>query len=273
MLEIRMPQAGMLGRLPFDPERPRLALEKYLNPRSPLARSGLPAVPLTADVDRASHVASWPMYANDQLGCCTIAAAAHMFGAWTAYNGLAAGEALFDDGEIVQAYSAVGGYVPGDPGTDNGAMMSDVLAYLTRTGLTDVTGKVHKVAGYAAFGNPADDELLGQVVDVFGGVYVGFNVQQHMMSQFEAGQVWTWRPGDAVIGGHCVPLQRREPAGSRHGILDYVTWAELQHADFGWQANAVEEAWAVVTQDWLDSIGYSVTGLDLSQLLADMAYV
>jgi hypothetical protein len=151
--------------------------------------------------------------------------------------------------------------------------MADVLAYLKATGMTDTSGKVHKIAGYAAFGNPADELLLGQVVDVFGSVYVGFNVQQHMMDEFEAGQVWTWEPGDEMVGGHCVPLQRREAAGSRHGILDYITWAAEQHADFGWQSRAVEEAWAVVSEDWLEANGSTVEGLDLSQLLADTRYV
>jgi hypothetical protein len=266
-----MPQAGRLGRLPFDPERPRLTLEKYLDPRNPLTRSGLPPVPGTEDVDRASHVASWPMYANDQLGCCTISAAGHMFGAWSTYAGVP--EVLFSDEEIIRAYSAVGGYVPGDPGTDQGCVMADVLDYLKSTGLADTSGKAHKVAGFAALGNPADEDLLAQVLAVFGSVYVGFDVQSHMMDEFEAGQVWTWQRGDELVGGHCVPLQRREPAGSRHGILDYVTWGELQHADFGWQAHAVSEAWAVVTQDWLNASGHTVEGLDLRQLLADMRYV
>jgi hypothetical protein len=194
-----------------------------------------------------------------------------MFGAWSTYAGVP--EVLFSDDEIIAAYSAVGGYVPGDPGTDNGCVMADVLEYLKRTGMTDTSGKVHKVVGYAALGNPADEHLLGQVLDVFGSVYVGFDVQRHMMDEFEAGQVWTWRRGDELVGGHCVPLQRRLPAGTRHGILEYVTWGAVQHADFGWQAHAVGEAWAVVTYDWLNASGRTVEGLDLRQLLADMRYV
>jgi len=266
-----VPQHGKLGRKPMDRERPRLTLETYIDPAGQLAKGGLPAVPLRKDVDRASRVSDWPMYVNDQLGCCTISAAGHMFGAWNVYAGRP--EVLFSDDEIVTAYSACGGYVPGDPETDQGCVMADVLAYLKDTGMTDTSGSVHRIAGYAAFGNPADEKLLGQVLDVFGSVYVGFNVQAHMMDQFENGEVWTWQRGDELVGGHCVPLQRREPAASRHGILDYVTWGAVQHADFGWQANAVEEAWAVVTSDWLEANGETVEGLALSQLLADMRYV
>ncbi len=263
---------GKYGRLPFDPERPRLTFEKYLDPRTPLSAAGLPQVTLYQDVDRLSAVNSWPMYLNNELGNCTIAGAGHMFGAWTTYSGAAA-EALFSDAVITGTYSACGGYVPGNPATDQGCVMSTVLAYLKSAGMTDTAGKVHQVAGYAALGNPADEVLLGQLLDVFGSVYVGFNVQASIETEFAAGQPWTYTPGEPYVGGHCVVLQRREVAGSRHGILDYITWGAMTHADFGWQANTVEEAWAVVSQDWIAANGTSVEGLDLTQLLSDMQYV
>jgi hypothetical protein len=143
-------QAGKLGRKPMDPTLRRLTLEKYLSPRTALSRAGLPPVPASQDVDRASKVGSWPMYLNDTLGDCTIAAEGHMFGAWSAYG--FGTEALFSDDVIQGTYSRVGGYVPGDPSTDTGCMMSDVLADARATGMADTSGKVHKVAGYAAFG-------------------------------------------------------------------------------------------------------------------------
>lgn len=262
-------QAGKYGRLPLDPTRRRLTLEKYLDPRVALSRSGLPPVPLTQDVDRASAVQSWPMYLNDQLGDCTIAAMAHMYGAWTQY---ASGrEALFADDVVQGTYSRVGGYVPGDPNTDQGCVMADVLADQKASGMTDNAGHAHKVAGYAAFGNPADEVLLGQVLDVFGTVYVGINVQQQMEDEFSAQQPWTWDPAGQSIGGHAICLQRR--LGSGNAPLEYVTWGALQPATTAFQAGAAEEAWAVVTEDWLQANGTTVEGLDLAQLLADMEYV
>lgn len=262
-------QAGKYGRLPLDPTKRRLTLEKYLNPRTPMSRAGLPPVPLTQDVDRASKVTSWPMYLNDQLGDCTIAALGHMFGAWTEY---ATGtEGLFADDQIQAVYSRVGGYVPGDPTTDNGCMMSDVLADAKANGITDVNGKVHLVAGFASFGNPGDEDLLGQVLDVFGTVYVGINCQQVIETEFADGKPWTWVQGDPVVGGHAICLQRRLGKGS--APLEYVTWGALQQATTDFQSNAAEEAWAVVTHDWLSANGDTVEGLDLQQLLADMADV
>lgn len=262
-------QAGKYGRLPLDPTRRRLTLEKYLDPRAPLSRSGLPPVPLTQDVDRASAVQSWPMYLNDQLGDCTIAGIGHMYGAWTTYG--CGHEALFSDDVIQGTYSRVGGYVPGDPDTDQGCVMAEVLADQKANGMTDVTGKVHKVVGYAAFGNPADEMLLGQVLDVFGTVYVGINVQQQMEDEFANQEPWTWDPAAGTVGGHAICLQRR--LGDGGAPLEYVTWGALQPATTSFQANAAEEAWAVVTEDWLQANGTTVEGLDLQQLLADMRHV
>lgn len=265
-----MPVPGKFGRKPFNPEVKHLVFEKYLNPRAKLARPGLPPVAWTEDVDRSSEVSSIPMYLNDQLGDCTIAGIGHLYGAVSVYGGHP--EVLFEDAEIQAVYSRVGGYVPGEASTDQGCNMADVLADNKANGITDTAGTVHKNLGYARLGNPADEELVGQCLDVFGSLYVGFNVQSHMMSEFP-GQVWTWQPGDSLEGGHCVVLQRRYPCGSVHGVLEYWTWGERQRADFGWQANAVEEAWVVVTPEWITANGTSVEGMDLQQLLADMAYV
>ncbi len=64
------------------------------------------------------------MYLNDQLGCCVEAAAAHMIQQWNFYAGHPAKPT---DQDVLSAYEAVGGYVPGDPNSDNG---TDMLAFL-----------------------------------------------------------------------------------------------------------------------------------------------
>jgi hypothetical protein len=265
-------EPGKYGRLPFDPERPHLILEKYLDPRNPLSRAGLPPVPLSQDVDRASEVTDWPMYLNDTLGDCTIAGEGHMFGALSRY-GLGT-EAIFSDAVIQATYSRVGGYVPGDPSTDQGCMMIDVLADAKANGITDTAGHVHKVAGSARLGNPANELLLGQVLDVFGSAYVGINCQASIQTEFADNEPFTWTRGEPIEGGHCIVLQRRRPASTvGGGVLDYVTWGALASATVGFQAHAAEEVWAVVTEDWLKTNGFSVSGMNLAQLLSDMADV
>lgn len=262
-----MPESGKLGRLPLDPERPRLTFEKYLDPRTALA-----PVPLTADVDRSSSIPSISMYCNDRLGCCTIAAAGHMYGAWS-WFGSGGTEAQFSDTEIVRVYSAVSGY-DGSEETDNGASMASVLAWLRANDMNDNAGKAHRVLAYAMLGNPADEELLASVLDVFGSVYVGIDVQASIQQEFAQGQPWTYTPGEGYVGGHAINLQRRYPVTDGDAAsLEYWTWGARQRADFSFQAHCAEEAWAVVTQDWVRANGTTIEGLDVEQLLADMNQV
>ena len=157
-------------------------------------------------------------------------------------------------------------------------MLIDVLADAKANGITDTAGHVHKAAAYARLGNPANELLLGQVLDVFGSVYVGIRCQDSIQTEFADNEPFTWTPGEPVDGGHCIVLQRRRPIGASSaagsaGVLDYVTWGALASATVGFQAHAAEEAWAVVSQDWLKANGVSVSGMNLAQLLSDMADV
>ena len=45
-----------------------------------------------------------------------------------------------DDDAILGLYEAVGGYVLGNPATDNGCMLQAVCQYMVTTGLAEVTG-------------------------------------------------------------------------------------------------------------------------------------
>lgn len=258
---------GKLGRRRSDPEAPRLIFEAYLQPHS--ARANAP-VPLTQDVDRCTHVSSWPMYANDQIGDCTTAAIGHMIQAWTAYAGA---EVVIPEAAVLSMYSAVSGYVPGDPATDQGASMLDVLTHMRDVGIADASGKVHKVAAFAQLGNPADELTLGYVLKTFGTVYTGIHCPQSALSQFGVGP-WTWIPGSPDEGGHAICLQRRQGIGTGvRGVLDYISWGAVQNATFGFQAHYAEEAWAVVSEDWVAANGTSADGLDLAQLIADAQHL
>ena len=65
-----------LGKLPVRTDVRTLRLARYVD------RAKLPPPP--PDLDLAAAVLHWPMYANDRVGDCTTAAAAHMIEAWTA---------------------------------------------------------------------------------------------------------------------------------------------------------------------------------------------
>ena len=270
------------GRIARDTSRWAPTLENYLRTHPKTAMSGLETVADSEDVDRATKVYDWPMYCNgegdpgnppgspDGIGDCTIAEAAHAYTALSVYAGKP--QVLFSDQEIISTYSAISGYDPATGANDNGCQMQDVLAYNRATGMTDVDGNVHKVLMYAALGNPSDITMLSQVLKTFGYVYIGVNCPQSAQEQFGNGP-WTYVPGSPIEGGHCIGLHRRQPYGSRVGVFDMATWGALQPTTISFIANYTEEAWAVVTQDWIEANGSSCDGIALAQLESDMRFV
>jgi hypothetical protein len=248
------------GRLPRDFSKYAPTLENYLS------AAGLPSAPLC--IDRASKVASWPMYMNgpdpanppaspDGIEDCTCAAPGHIVQGWTAYAGTGV---TLPDSAILTAYEAVSGYNPATGANDNGAEMADVCAYWQKTGFG-----THKLAGYAALGDPTDIALLGQILNTFGTVYVGINCPESAQTQF--GDIWTYSPGSPIEGGHAICLQ--QTVTDQMGCLHFVTWGALQKAEVAFVEHYVEEAWCVVSEDWIDANGTTIEGLDLTQLIAD----
>ena len=115
------PAHGRLGRNDPHPEdtHPRLKLGKYL-----------PAVPAPpAEVDFYSKVEAWGMLLNDQLGDCVAAAIGHVVESESSYAQPA--EVVVTDAEVLAQYERVGGYVPGQPNTDQGENVK------MRSGLAD----------------------------------------------------------------------------------------------------------------------------------------
>lgn len=249
---------GKLGRLaPHAAEtHPRLTAEDYL------ITSSLPNL-RGVTVDWCSQVSDWPMYLNDSIGDCTFAAAGHAIQAMTAY---ASSEVTLPSSAILSGYEAVGGYVPGDPSTDNGANMQDVCRYWQQTGIGG-----HKISAFAEVKNCKDVYVLKQVLDLFGTVYVGINCPQSALDQFNAGEVWSYVPGSPIAGGHAIVLQRQYPAGHSVGVMDIITWGAVHPMTFKFAEEYIEEAWAVVSPDWMTAKGVSPEGLNLEQLQADFS--
>jgi hypothetical protein len=239
-----------LGRLsPYAAaDKPRLVLDKYLNPD---------ALAVPSVVDFASEVVSWPMYGNDRIGDCTAACAGHQVQAWTRYTGT---EVDVPEDEIIQLYSAVSGYDPATGANDNGAVIQDVLTYWRKSGIP--------VAGHniLAFAQLKDLSRVHDALWMFGSVYLGFNCPQSALDQFDADQPWTVVPGSPIAGGHAVPLQHSGPDG-----YQVVTWGRLQGMDQAFLDAYAEEAWVVITADWLNANGHTPEGLDLQQLGQDLS--
>ena len=153
-----------LGKLPPRLDSRTLQLAKYLLQQGTALPRKLALPPAPPSVDWTAKIPAWPMFSNDTLGDCTTAAAAHMIQCWTAN----AGDAFTPTNpQVIAAYSATGGYIPGDAATDNGAVELDVLNYWRQQGIAG-----HKIDAYVSF-SAQNFEHTRAAINLFGGIYIG----------------------------------------------------------------------------------------------------
>ena len=238
-----------LGRLAAKRSLKTPALGNYLQ------ISKLPVPPIKNAWEYAV-TAPWQMMKNDQLGDCTCAAAGHMIMNWSANTSTVVTPT---DDEIIQAYTAVSGYDPSNGNNDNGAVELDVLNYWKSTGIAG-----HKILGFATVDVQNIDQVKAAMY-LFGGVYTGFNVPQFIMND-TGNHNWTQQSQDTdIIGGHAVPL-----FGYGRGGATLVSWGELYTLSWQFWQTYFDEAYAIVTSDWIKSTGLSPVGIDVNGLLTDL---
>jgi len=253
-----------LGKRAPRLDKRTLKLADYLTP-------ALPTPPVQAGY--ISKVSSWPMYLNDSLGDCVIAAAAHMIEQWSAYSG---SEVSLTDQDVLVGYEKVGGYVPGNPNTDSGCDMLTALNYWRKTGFGG-----HKIQAFVAV-DPTNKLEVMQAIYLFGNVYSGIALPLSAQTttnpvpnglplwQFPAGGLnGDGSPGS--WGGHCVPLMGYSNDSRGHPGTELITWGAVYDATWEFFMNYADEAYAVLSSDWFESNGEAPSGFDLAQLQADLS--
>lgn len=247
-----------LGRAPDVPDPRTLRLENYLDV------AALPPPPPSCDY--TVKVPRWPMYGNDELGDCTVAAAGHMVEAWSYTAGHPKAPTV---STVERAYwetgnppSATG--TPNGP-TDTGRMERAVLNYWRKTGI----GRDHILA-YAAV--PISNvELVKTAIHLFGGVYTGIGLPLTAQRQAVWDVVGDGRSGASAPwswGGHAVPYH----AYDEHGVT-LVTWGGLLKATWAFHLAYTEEVYALVNKDWIDRSGKTPSGLNMAALMADLSAI
>jgi len=244
------------ARVKLGKRRPRydrrtLQFTKYLSQSLP---------PAPDEVSWVTQVSDWPMYLNDQIGDCVIAAAAHMIEQWTVYAG---NPKRIGDSDVLSGYEAVGGYVPGDPSTDNGCDMLTALNYWRHVGFGG-----HKILGYMAF-NWLNLAQMRLAIQLFGNVFMGLALPSSAQGQ----DVWTVTQGGTASpigmpgswGGHCVPFD----ASSLKSHTS-VSWANLLKLSLNFGRDYIEEGYVVLSEDFIEANGVSASGFKLDQLLKDL---
>lgn len=171
----------------------------------------------------------------------------------------------FTGANAIADYSAVTGYVVGDPSTDNGTYVRDALSYRRKVGLVDAKGARHKIGAYVLI-NTKDWDQLMQAIYIFGAVGIGFEFPQSAWDQYDHGMPWDVVPGSPIEGGHYVPVMGR----SSVGVGGAVTWARRQPITRAFSETYTDEAWGIVYPEELRA-GKNERGFDLTTLNSMLA--
>jgi hypothetical protein len=191
----------------------------------------------------------FPMDGNDHYGDCTIAALAH---AITTYRGVVGKESIPGAQAVLKTYWHLTG------GVDSGLAELDVLDYWRKTA---VSGE--KILAYVAI-DKSDHTAVQQAIELFGGVYLGFQVQENCVQEFNDRVPWT--PGALTNDGHAVFA-----VGYDANELTVLTWGNTQKATWAWWDECVDEAYAILPQE-AKAADFS-PGFDFAQLQADLQAV
>ena len=232
--------------------------------------TALTPTPPVVNWAQALEINSWPMYGNDTLGDCVEAASGHLIELWDDGSDNNLGMPTLQ--QIIAAYSGAAGYVPGQPDTDNGTDMLSFLNYWRKTGVGG-----HKILAYVKL-EPGNIQQLRQSIYLFGGAFVGLQLP----TAVQGASAWTvgsslkgnYAPGS--WGGHCVPLVgyrvlKNKP--QRRTRFDVVSWGGTLDMTDQFYRDYSDEAYAILSQDWIASTGTACNHLDMAQLQTDLTAV
>jgi hypothetical protein len=211
----------------------------------------------------AVKLRDWPMFANDRYGCCVFATHAHRVMAQEWSSGRRDPLPVKTD-QVLAFYSDVTGFREDDPSTDNGAYLIDALRFLRKTGFgLETDQSQHTIGAYARVDAIGPTDEFKRAAHLFGGLTLGLALPVRAQGQ----DVWTdtgrddWEDKPYSWGGHSV-----EMIGYANGGITFVTWGREQHATWSWVARYVDEAWALISEDFINRLGRTPQGLDVERL-------
>lgn len=241
-----------LGKKPFEPSDKDFMLKDVL-------KTTLPSTP-TKSFGYGTLYENWQMLGNDQYGDCVFAGSDHETMLW---NKIARHPVKFTEDNALSDYSAVTGFDPNDPNSDQGTNVRDALDYRRKTGLIDSLGSRHKIDAFVQI-DAGDFDLMLQCVWTFGVVGIGFNVPAFVMDDFDQGKIWDVQSRNASIeGGHYVPMVG---GNSSKGQATFITWAARTVMTKAFYEKYNDEAWVPLTQEELLPGGLNTRHIDWQNL-------
>lgn len=216
-------------------------------------------VPATFGVPQLKAVKDWGMLGNDQYGDCVWAGAAHETMLWASE---AKRKVLFNASCVLSDYSAVTGFNPNDPNSDQGTAVLDAMNYRRNTGIVDSSGKRHQICAFAQL-EPGNYQELLEAAYTFSAVGIGIQVPSSAMDQFDQGKPWSVTSAP-IEGGHYIPV-----VGKRNGHLLVLTWGKVQEMTKSFYEKYADEGFVIFDDEMLSDTGTDFQGWNMAALQAD----
>lgn len=194
---------------------------------SHLLHANLPTPPSSTNFHTSADAGLRPIDLNDQLGDCVCAGIAHRLALLTGAANPGSPYICTPD-QVLELYKKIGGYVPGDPGTDQGCDMTVAANYCLNVGYPDGS----KDVGFIA----VDASSKAQVMLAFWTAEngdLGLALPDAWLSSFpEAdGFVWDVAGDPDPSNGHDVQIIDYDADKGvlidTWGLYGWITWAAL----------------------------------------------
>lgn len=198
------------------------------------------------------EVKSWPMLLNDTLGDCGPAAVLHCIQQRLAYAG---NPVVPTDAEVTKVYEELGGYVPGDPSTDQGVDFYQSMNLWTSKGVPGPAG-TDKLSGYVTIGHE-NPNWLEFAIWKFGGVHLAIACPE---SWAQTDPYVFDLPIGQIAGGHWVYLCGYEPTAL--GVeYDCISWGARHRMTQRAAKQVTQAAACILDRDWLTATGVDPAGI------------
>ncbi len=235
------------GKHPPKIDYRTLRFRDYVTPKLAAPPPSFNVLPRVYKAVGSNHPADlFPMDGNDTLGDCTIAALAH---AVTVFRGFIGNKTVMPAAVVEKLYFQLTG------GVDSGLQELNVLNYWQSNAVDG-----DEILAFVSI-DPKNHTHVQQALNLFGGVYLGFQVQANALQEFDAHKPWT--PGKLTKDGHAVHAVAYDPAG-----LTVLTWGSTQAATWAWWDECVDEAYAILPPEAKNP--KFAPGFDLALLQSDL---
>jgi len=257
-----------MGRNPVVAMGPHFRLRNYL-------KLGIPAPPASVNYASPAQAELGNIYLNDSLGDCVIACLGHLGGV---FLGNAGGKLYLTSDQIISLYSAIGGYIPGDPNSDQGADVQTAMNYWMRHGLLPGQKYPHKIKAWMSV-DPTNVQEMQTAIWLFENLVFGLNLPDAWVNPFPSANGFVWDVAGAPDqnNGHCICGVGFGSSGYSHKGIEIATWGMLGNLTYDAIAkylphSAGGELYCVLSQEILDKAKLTApAGISWDQLQADFA--